>query len=82
VPVNVVSVAAETYFKQLIGDATVVSKDIPKGTIYTAVTASGETYILRSFSTTSMKTGIPEWTIQSDSRSLPGGLEEMKFRGQ
>jgi len=75
-------VAAEAYFKQLIGDATVVSKDIPRGTIYTAVTASGEKYTLRGFSTTATKTGIPEWTIQSDTMSLPGGLTEMKFRGQ
>jgi filamentous hemagglutinin len=74
--------SAFSLLSNLANGAPVVQRSVPGGALYQATSASGQTYTLRPFSTTSAQTGVPEWTLQGPIGSLPGGLKEIKFRGQ
>ncbi|MEZ2311576.1 DUF637 domain-containing protein, partial [Paraburkholderia sp. RCC_158] len=73
--------SAFSLLQNLSGGAAVVAREVSGGTLYQATNAVGQTYTLRPFSTTSAQTGIPEWTLQGPSGSLPGGVKEIKLRG-
>jgi len=74
--------SAFSLLNDLSGGAPVVLREVPGGTLYQATNAAGQTYTLRPFSSTSAQTGIPEWTLQGPSGSLPEGVKEIKLTGR
>lgn len=62
--------------------APIVIREVPGGLLYQATDSQGQVFTLRRFSSTSAQTGVPEWTLQGTSGSLPGGIKEIKFRDQ